>query len=693
MKEPREGILQNHWVHIVLVIIMAICGIAFFSIQNVYADDIASGTCGTCDWVIDEDGTLIISEGVLDDWGEKPPWYEYRSKIKYARTEGEVVITTGYCMFYDCESIIEIDLSGSIIAEGANTDYMLATLHYHTLGIITVGNWSEVTNLPAFPVGMCDTETMTDYAKNEAFPAVDGHRFIVCKRQTGGYEVTNVEINNNVLGWGDDYEVTVDYVGNEPVISGWARFRGTVDGSPGASPDEQTFDPDTGIGCVTFQGRIDKNVRMGEYHTFTIRLYGKHSNGGINDYALFYDICPVIIKPPYENVVFDKDYDDPDLMDALNGLQDGEAAFVRCGTVLEGELPAELEPRQGERYEDTTYYEIKADYYEVIKGKDVTLYIPLAFDSQMVVNGMDVRDPIKSVYQLSNISPLHFNHRHNIEETRILDFKLTFVFPKNGSLPCKTLYRFPFYPFADEVIDFIGEMNIPFTYEDIIGYIDTSYLYYLQDNATLVRDGGSIELNGDWINVTIDHNSKFVASNADPKDLRSFEASTSKSGYTYTGKTIKPSVTLDIEPDMGTSSDYTTTYSSKNSKAIGTYSITVKAQKNGYGTQTIKYKINPKGTSISSKSGKRKAFTVKWKKQSAKMPTKRITGYQIQYSTSKSNLANGKKVKVKGYTKTSKTIKSLKAKKKYYVRVRTYMTVGGTNYYSGWSGTKSVTTK
>lgn len=34
-----------------------------------------------------------------------------------------------------------------------------------------------------------------------------------------------------------------------------------------------------------------------------------------------------------------------------------------------------------------------------------------------------------------------------------------------------------------------------------------------------------------------------------------------------------------------------------------------------------------------------------------------------------------------------------KAKKKYYIRICTYKTVGGTKYYSGWSSVKSVTTK
>jgi len=48
---------------------------------------------------------------------------------------------------------------------------------------------------------------------------------------------------------------------------------------------------------------------------------------------------------------------------------------------------------------------------------------------------------------------------------------------------------------------------------------------------------------------------------------------------------------------------------------------------------------------------------------------------------------------VKGYSKTSAKKTSLKAKKKYYVQVRTYKSVNGTRYYSSWSKTKSVKTK
>ena len=46
-----------------------------------------------------------------------------------------------------------------------------------------------------------------------------------------------------------------------------------------------------------------------------------------------------------------------------------------------------------------------------------------------------------------------------------------------------------------------------------------------------------------------------------------------------------------------------------------------------------------------------------------------------------------------GNTKTSYTIKSLKAKTTYYVRVRSYKTVGGKKFYSAWSSAKNKKTK
>ena len=93
-------------------------------------------------------------------------------------------------------------------------------------------------------------------------------------------------------------------------------------------------------------------------------------------------------------------------------------------------------------------------------------------------------------------------------------------------------------------------------------------------------------------------------------------------------------------------------------------------------------------TSITSLTVNDNGFTVKWKKKS------KITGYQIQYSTSsKFNKKSTKTVKIKKAKTTSKKISDLEPTKKYYVRIRTYKISNKKSNYSTWSKSKSVTTK
>lgn len=165
--------------------------------------------------------------------------------------------------------------------------------------------------------------------------------------------------------------------------------------------------------------------------------------------------------------------------------------------------------------------------------------------------------------------------------------------------------------------------------------------------------------------------------------------------YTYNGKAKTPTVKVyNSAGKQISSSNYTVKYASGR-KNVGKYKVTVtfKSTSKYYSGSKVAYlKINPKGTYISSLTKARKAFTVKWKKQSTKMAASRITGYQVRYSTS-SKMTNAKTVTVKGYSKTSRKISKLKARKTYYVQVRTYKTVSGTNYYSSWSKAKAVKTK
>lgn len=132
--------------------------------------------------------------------------------------------------------------------------------------------------------------------------------------------------------------------------------------------------------------------------------------------------------------------------------------------------------------------------------------------------------------------------------------------------------------------------------------------------------------------------------------------------------------------------------STKESINVGPAVITVKGIGKYTGELTETIKVNPIGVKISKVVAAKKGFTVKWKKQSKKMGASVITGYQIRYSL-KSNMKKSKTVTVKGYKKTSKTIKKLKAKKKYYIQIRTYKIVNGNKYCSKWSKNRSIKTK
>ena len=101
--------------------------------------------------------------------------------------------------------------------------------------------------------------------------------------------------------------------------------------------------------------------------------------------------------------------------------------------------------------------------------------------------------------------------------------------------------------------------------------------------------------------------------------------------------------------------------------------------------------LGPAKTRIIKRIGRRKSFTIKWKKPTAKN-LKKTTGYQIRYSLKKT-MKNSKSVLVKKNKTTSKTFKKLKAKKKYWVQIRTYKLSGGRKYFSGWSVKKYVKTK
>ena len=93
-----------------------------------------------------------------------------------------------------------------------------------------------------------------------------------------------------------------------------------------------------------------------------------------------------------------------------------------------------------------------------------------------------------------------------------------------------------------------------------------------------------------------------------------------------------------------------------------------------------------KGAVSSAKNTAKGKAQVEWNKNA------KASGYELQYSTSKSFKSEAKKAAIGSANTASKTISGLK-KKTYYVRVRSYKKVGSRKHYGAWSAAKSVVIK
>lgn len=154
---------------------------------------------------------------------------------------------------------------------------------------------------------------------------------------------------------------------------------------------------------------------------------------------------------------------------------------------------------------------------------------------------------------------------------------------------------------------------------------------------------------------------------------------------TYNGKAQKPAVNVYAGNKKISSKYYSVSY--KNNKNVGYGTVVVKgkgsyAKYSGFTT----FKINLKKVSLSSVKAQKKKMVVYWKKTGGNH------GYQVQYSTSKRFSSNVKTVRLSA-GKKSVTIKNIPAKKRYYVRIRSYKKVGNKIWYTGWSKAKNVRTK
>lgn len=159
----------------------------------------------------------------------------------------------------------------------------------------------------------------------------------------------------------------------------------------------------------------------------------------------------------------------------------------------------------------------------------------------------------------------------------------------------------------------------------------------------------------------------------------------SSSVFNYTGKKITAKLTVyDRNNKVVQSGNYTVAY--KNNIKPGRATVIVNFKGNYSGSLTGSFSIKPQNTSKLQITSKTKSLVLKWNKAPA------VTGYQIQYATS-SGMKNARIVTISKSTITTTSLKKLKAKKTYYLRIRTYYKTGNTRIYSAWSKVLKKKTK
>lgn len=231
--------------------------------------------------------------------------------------------------------------------------------------------------------------------------------------------------------------------------------------------------------------------------------------------------------------------------------------------------------------------------------------------------------------------------------------------------------------------------------------IDPNSTWVLTQDAyvTDISGKGKVDYNGHTLYVngtayTAEHPYSGVGSVA-PALTKNNTVTVAKSKITKSASTNTQTVSLNARALAGpvSYSSNNAAVTAANNKAtiqknfVGEAVITITAGgASGYkpASATVTIIVNPAGVKLKSvKFKKSKTATVKWAKN------KNADGYQIRYSQKK-NMKKSKTAAIKKASSKSKVIKKLSKHKTYYFQIRTFKTVNGKTYYSGWSKKKTV---
>ena len=149
--------------------------------------------------------------------------------------------------------------------------------------------------------------------------------------------------------------------------------------------------------------------------------------------------------------------------------------------------------------------------------------------------------------------------------------------------------------------------------------------------------------------------------------------------YTYTGKAIKPAVTVkNGKKKLTSGKNYTVAY--KNNKAVGKATITITGKGTYTGKATKYFYIKPKAVTSLKATAYAEKIKLSWGKVTG------AKGYQVQQKI------DGKWTKIASPTGASYTVTELDSATKYEFRVRAYAKAGDKTLYSAYKTVSKTTT-
>ncbi len=243
-----------------------------------------------------------------------------------------------------------------------------------------------------------------------------------------------------------------------------------------------------------------------------------------------------------------------------------------------------------------------------------------------------------------------------------------------GSIISGYDYEQDYYEF---IIDNSGNYNI--NMETV--YLNDSDQYwnmYLYDSS--YEKIGGISVYGNETKHSI---AKHLSAGTYYIEIISSNYSRAESTRTYSIK-VSSATLADVQKNCSHDYSYETTSPTYFSKGYVTYTCSICGD--SYVSEyKEKLKLNSPYISTSSSYVRKRKVKLVWSSVSD------ADGYQIQYSIKRNFRKKVRNIRVNG--KTQKTIKSLKKKKTYYVRVRAFIKSGSKTAYSAWSNSIYFSTK